>query len=196
MALRETHGPVQKVERAVKKTPIPHGPVHEFEKRVNETPTPHGPEHKFERKLKNTPKLGDPPSTYGVSVSTASPYQYNQMSSSTGRGPLKQDMDRVSIHPLWGPGPRQGGYGLSLDMPPLGAGAQTRRIWLELRYAPLWGPGPSQGGYDLSLDTPPLGAGAQTRRIWLEPRYAPWSSQGRPSKWPMPYWGIESYSGR
>ena len=32
-----------------------------------------------------------------------------------------------------------GGYGLSFDTLPLGAGAQSRKIWLEFRYGPFEG---------------------------------------------------------
>ena len=34
---------------------------------------------------------------------------------------------------------REVGFGLSFDTPPKGAGAQSRRIWIELRYAPKGG---------------------------------------------------------
>ena len=43
---------------------------------------------------------------------------------------------------------------MSLDIPPLGGRALSRRIWFEFRYAPL------------------SGGRAKTRRIWPELRYA------------------------
>ncbi len=48
---------------------------------------------------------------------------------------------------------------MNFDTPPLGPGAQSKRIWLEIRYAPF-------------------GAGAQSRRIWLEFRYALFKGRG------------------
>ena len=48
---------------------------------------------------------------------------------------------RFDTVPYRGPGPGQGGFGLSFDTLPLGAGAQSRRIWLEFRYGPFKGRG-------------------------------------------------------
>ena len=67
-----------------------------------------------------------------------------------GPGPgeaFKNVGDRAQSRRIW----------LDLRYAPLsGAGAQSRRTWLELRYNHLLsGPGPSHREYGLSLDTPP-----------------------------------------
>ena len=73
--------------------------------------------------------------------------------------------------PYRGPGPKQGGCGLSFDTPPYrGPRPKQGGYGLSFDTPPYRGPGPNQGGYGLSFDTPHFGGRAQSRRICLRHR--------------------------
>ena len=97
----------------------------------------------------DTPPIWEP-RRYGLSFDRPPPVR--------GPGPNRGGYGlSFDMPPLWGPG----GYSLSVDTlpfggrgpvkecmawvsirPPVGAGIQARRMWLEFRYAPFGGRGP------------------------------------------------------